>query len=55
VAGASRDDVVLVLGRGHESHQELAGHHLPLDDRSLVRTALDAWRVAATSDPEAVQ
>jgi len=31
---------VLVLGRGHESHQEVAGDLVPLDDRELVRAAL---------------
>jgi len=37
---ARAGDVVLVLGRGHESHQEVAGSLLPLDDRELVRAAL---------------
>ena len=40
IAGARTGDVVLVLGRGHESHQEIAGDLLPLDDRALVRDAL---------------
>lgn len=40
IAGARAGDVVLVLGRGHESHQEIAGESLPLDDRALVRSAL---------------
>jgi len=40
IAGARSGDVVLVLGRGHESHQEVAGELLPLDDRALVRGAL---------------
>jgi UDP-N-acetylmuramoyl-L-alanyl-D-glutamate--2,6-diaminopimelate ligase len=40
IASASAGDVVLILGRGHESHQEVAGEHLPLDDRDLVRIAL---------------
>ncbi len=42
VARAGVDDVVLVLGRGHEAHQEVAGLSLPLDDRAVVRAALDA-------------
>jgi len=44
VANASPDDVVLVLGRGHESHQEVAGRFVPLDDRAVVRAALEAQR-----------
>jgi len=42
VGEARQGDVVLVLGRGHESHQEVAGDLLPLDDRDLVRAALRA-------------
>jgi UDP-N-acetylmuramoyl-L-alanyl-D-glutamate--2,6-diaminopimelate ligase len=42
IARATPADVVLVLGRGHESHQEVAGEFLPLDDRSLVLAALEA-------------
>jgi UDP-N-acetylmuramoyl-L-alanyl-D-glutamate--2,6-diaminopimelate ligase len=42
VREARSGDVVLVLGRGHESHQEVAGARVPLDDRDLVRTALEA-------------
>ncbi len=40
IGAASAGDVVLILGRGHESHQEVAGEHLALDDRDLVRRAL---------------
>jgi len=40
IRAARQGDVVLVLGRGHETHQEVAGRHLPLDDRELVRHAL---------------
>jgi len=46
VSAAGPEDVVLVLGRGHESHQEVAGRLTPLDDRELVRAALDAWHRA---------
>ena len=42
VEGAAAGDVVLVLGRGHESQQEVRGEFLPLDDRDLVRDALAA-------------
>ena len=47
IAGARPGDVVLVLGRGHETHQEVAGSLLPLDDRDLVRDALAARERAA--------
>ena len=40
VGEAAAGDVVLVLGRGHETRQEVRGEHLPLDDRELVREAL---------------
>jgi UDP-N-acetylmuramoyl-L-alanyl-D-glutamate--2,6-diaminopimelate ligase len=40
VVDAAPGDVVLVLGRGHEPEQEVAGRRVPLDDRDLVRTAL---------------
>jgi UDP-N-acetylmuramoyl-L-alanyl-D-glutamate--2,6-diaminopimelate ligase len=46
VLSAVVGDVVLVLGRGHETRQEVAGEHLPLDDRDLVRSALAARRPA---------
>ena len=42
VTTARPGDVVLVLGRGHEAHQEVADRMLPLDDRDLVRAALAA-------------
>lgn len=40
VGAADAGDVVLVLGRGHEAHQEIAGAKVPMDDRELVRAAL---------------
>jgi UDP-N-acetylmuramoyl-L-alanyl-D-glutamate--2,6-diaminopimelate ligase len=40
VAVANSEDIVLILGRGHETHQERAGELIPLDDRELVRRAL---------------
>jgi UDP-N-acetylmuramoyl-L-alanyl-D-glutamate--2,6-diaminopimelate ligase len=46
LAAATGEDVVLVLGRGHESHQEAAGRLVPLDDRVVARQALDARRAA---------
>jgi UDP-N-acetylmuramoyl-L-alanyl-D-glutamate--2,6-diaminopimelate ligase len=53
VLGAGAADVVLVLGRGHESHQEVAGERLVLDDRDLVRDALAARRSLQASDSKA--
>ncbi len=34
---AHRGDVVLILGKGHESTQEVAGEFLPFDDRQVAR------------------
>jgi UDP-N-acetylmuramoyl-L-alanyl-D-glutamate--2,6-diaminopimelate ligase len=47
VSMARPDDVVLVLGRGHETHQEVAGHLHPMDDRELVGSALRIRRAAS--------
>ncbi len=33
-------DVVLILGKGHERHQEIEGKRIPCDDRQLAREAL---------------
>ena len=40
VALASVGDTVVVLGKGHESGQEIAGVVHPFDDRSELRAAL---------------
>ncbi|MCL2728943.1 MAG: UDP-N-acetylmuramoyl-L-alanyl-D-glutamate--2,6-diaminopimelate ligase [Actinomycetia bacterium] len=42
IAMAGPGDVVLIVGRGHESTQYVAGHDLPLDDREQARAALMA-------------
>ena len=42
VQSARRGDVVLVLGKGHELGQEIAGVVHPFDDRDEVRRALQA-------------
>ena len=42
VAAAGPDDVVLVLGKGHETGQERAGVVLPFDDRDVAARALAA-------------
>lgn len=38
---ARPDDVVLLLGKGHESGQEFAGHVIPFDDRLVAREVLE--------------
>lgn len=40
IGTASAGDVVLVLGRGHEPDQEIAGLMHPFDDREVARAAL---------------
>ncbi|MFN2169592.1 MAG: hypothetical protein ACK2U9_25445, partial [Anaerolineae bacterium] len=40
VAEARAGDVVLILGKGHESGQEFATETLPFDDRLVAREAL---------------
>ena len=46
VALAAAADVLLVAGRGHESKQEVAGEHRPLDDRAVVRQAIALSQLA---------
>ena len=41
IAGASRGDVVVIAGKGHEQGQEFAGgRKLPFDDATVAREAL---------------
>lgn len=40
LAAADGDDLVLVLGKGHEQGQEIAGRVEPFDDRAVVREEL---------------
>ena len=47
IAEAGPGDVVLILGKGHESGQERAGETVPFDDREVARTALDVLRKSA--------
>jgi UDP-N-acetylmuramoyl-L-alanyl-D-glutamate--2,6-diaminopimelate ligase len=42
VASAGPGDVVLVLGKGHEQGQEVAGVITPFDDRLVLAEALAA-------------
>jgi UDP-N-acetylmuramoyl-L-alanyl-D-glutamate--2,6-diaminopimelate ligase len=40
IRGAQPGDVVLILGKGHETGQEFTGRTLPFDDRQVAREAL---------------
>jgi UDP-N-acetylmuramoyl-L-alanyl-D-glutamate--2,6-diaminopimelate ligase len=40
IAAATPNDVVLVAGKGHESHQEVAGRRIPFRDVDVVQRAL---------------
>jgi UDP-N-acetylmuramoyl-L-alanyl-D-glutamate--2,6-diaminopimelate ligase len=44
---ASRGDIVLVAGKGHEKYQETAGRTQPFDDVAVAREALEARRVTS--------
>lgn len=44
VAEARPGDVVLIAGKGHETHQESAGRSVPFDDRAEARAALRSLR-----------
>ncbi len=49
---AAPGDTVLVLGRGHEPFQEIAGRRVPFDDREVARHALAELRSSAKSGPD---
>ncbi len=46
---AGDGDIVLVLGKGHESGQEIAGEVFPFDDREVVRATLGLESKSANS------
>lgn len=46
IADASKDDVVLVAGKGHETYQERMGERVPFSDAEEAGAALAAWRQA---------
>lgn len=48
---AEDGDVVLVLGRGHEPNQSVAGENIPFDDRAVASAALRRRRKSADSGP----
>jgi UDP-N-acetylmuramoyl-L-alanyl-D-glutamate--2,6-diaminopimelate ligase len=41
IAAATAEDCVMILGKGHETGQEVAGVTHPFDDRLVARAALD--------------
>jgi UDP-N-acetylmuramoyl-L-alanyl-D-glutamate--2,6-diaminopimelate ligase len=43
---AQPGDMVLVAGRGHERHQEIAGRTVAFDDARVAREALEARRLS---------
>ncbi|MPZ43419.1 MAG: UDP-N-acetylmuramoyl-L-alanyl-D-glutamate--2,6-diaminopimelate ligase [Betaproteobacteria bacterium] len=43
IAGAQREDVVLVAGKGHEPYQEIAGVRHSFSDAAVSRLCLDRW------------
>jgi len=50
IAGASKGDVVLIAGKGHERGQYVAGQVIPFDDREVAAHAL-ATVLARGNDP----
>lgn len=51
VALAGRGDIVLVLGKGHEQGQEVAGTVMPFDDRVALAEALEPDEVVSLDLP----
>ena len=43
VGAARAGDVVLLAGKGHETHQEIGGRKLPFSDASEAQAALSRW------------
>jgi UDP-N-acetylmuramoyl-L-alanyl-D-glutamate--2,6-diaminopimelate ligase len=52
IAAADIGDVVLILGKGHEKGQEIAGTIYEFDDRQVARQHLNSLRKSANLDPE---
>jgi UDP-N-acetylmuramyl-tripeptide synthetase len=51
--GLAQDgDVVLILGKGHETGQEIEGHVLPFDDRQVAREILAGGASSAENRPD---
>ncbi len=51
IGAAHDDDVVLILGKGHETGQEVDGEVYPFDDRLVARDVLGSGRKSANSGP----
>lgn len=41
ISSASKEDIVLIAGKGHETYQEIMSKKLPFSDRQLVRNLLE--------------
>jgi UDP-N-acetylmuramoyl-L-alanyl-D-glutamate--2,6-diaminopimelate ligase len=52
IAAAEEGDVVLILGKGHETGQEIRGQVFPFDDRKVAREILAARFGSADLDAE---
>jgi len=50
IHSASKDDVILIAGKGHEDYQEIAGVRYPLSDRSIVKQAMDESESGSADD-----
>ncbi|MEC8306924.1 MAG: UDP-N-acetylmuramoyl-L-alanyl-D-glutamate--2,6-diaminopimelate ligase [Chlamydiota bacterium] len=40
---AKEEDVVLIVGKGHEGHQIIGDQEIPCDDREIAKRALSIW------------
>jgi len=52
IDGANRDDVVAILGKGHEDYQIIGLKRIDFDDREYARNALQGWRVGELKVPK---
>lgn len=52
ISAASPGDVVLILGKGHESGQEIGGRVHPFDDRLVAREILGLGHRSAEIRPD---
>jgi UDP-N-acetylmuramoyl-L-alanyl-D-glutamate--2,6-diaminopimelate ligase len=52
IAVASPGDVVLILGKGHETGQEIGDRVIPFDDRDVARQILAASSKSAGLGPD---
>ena len=40
---ATKDECILIAGKGHEDYQEIEGIKYPFSDQSIVKQALQQW------------